>query len=279
MRQHKVYTPYIAFLIACIITFAFFIAHKSANARGQTDFVTASVRKWIIVPSGRLKEKIGRQISAEILTPKKSKAILDEDQHLRQRISDLEAENSQLHGEAVENDRLRKMLDLPSPRMFKRMSASLIALKPFSSRDTAIVEFGSDIHGAMRDVIIDPSGNLVGQITSANGSICDVLLLTDSNFSAGARVLPTGRPSPSKIIIGICQGARSDQLLLTDLPIDSDVQPGDNVETSGLGSVFPPNIPIGKVISVQSDPIRSLKTAVVECTTDTNGLYEVYALR
>jgi cell shape-determining protein MreC len=41
------------------------------------------------------------------------------------------------------------------------------------------------------------------------------------------------------------------------------VRPGDLVETSGLGSIFPGQIPIGRICQVSTDREHFLKTATV----------------
>jgi rod shape-determining protein MreC len=171
------------------------------------------------------------------------------------------------------------MFFLPALHPWKRTPAIAISVKPSIQRDTAVLQLAAGASGAPRDVVVDLSGNLVGQVTKTTRGICDLLLVTDMQFSSGAKIVQTGRGQSSKVVIGICEGNRGDTVVLSDMPIDADVRPGDLVETSGLGSVFPAGLPLGTVVSVSADPARSIKSAVVRVNADLNDLHEVYVLQ
>jgi rod shape-determining protein MreC len=66
---------------------------------------------------------------------------------------------------------------------------------------------------------------------------------------------------------------------MVDMPIDADVKTGDQVRSSGLGLIFPRDIPVGTVTSVHVDPARSLKSATVSTVDDFNLLDEVFVRR
>jgi len=48
--------------------------------------------------------------------------------------------------------------------------------------------------------------------------------------------------------------------------------------TSGLGGIYPPDLPIGKVISIHSDSAGNLDYGVVEPEVDFSALYEVLVI-
>jgi len=279
MRRQNVYKPYISLIIALLIGSFCYIAHKKSGEHGQTDWVTQAVRQCVVLPSTRLSDRMRCYFEHYFVPPRKANELILENERLRQENSQLTFENHLFQEQTLENARLRKMLQLPPPRQFNHFAATLAALKPSTIRDSAIARFAPGIHGAPRDVAIDSSGNLVGQITTASGESADILLVTDQSFSAGAKVVAIGRSQPTKSVVGICQGARSGVMNLTDAPIESDILIGDSVETSGLGSVFPPGIPIGTVIAVHSDLSRSFKTATIRCSANIDDLREVYLLR
>ena len=61
-----------------------------------------------------------------------------------------------------------------------------------------------------------------------------------------------------------------------DLPMDSEVKPGDVIMTSGVGMLYPKEIRIGEVISVEEDKVKVMKSAVVKPYVDFNKLEELF---
>ena len=63
-----------------------------------------------------------------------------------------------------------------------------------------------------------------------------------------------------------------------NLPIDSDVKEGDIIITSGLGKIYPKEITVGNVVSVQEDNVKVMKSAVVEPFVEFNKLEELFVV-
>lgn len=119
------------------------------------------------------------------------------------------------------------------------------------------------------DVVIDGDG-LVGRITTVASGAAEVTLLTDSTFAVDARDAATGvwgvaEPSPA---------GNTNQLVL-GFPSGSDVSVGDSIVTAGTGpSVFPPNIPIGRVTSID----RTTQTITLAPYANVRQLEDVQVL-
>ena len=63
------------------------------------------------------------------------------------------------------------------------------------------------------------------------------------------------------------------------IALDSDVAIGDRVLTAGLGSIFPKDILVGEVLTVDKEPGRLYKYAVIKTAEDLSMLEEVLCLR
>jgi rod shape-determining protein MreC len=96
-------------------------------------------------------------------------------------------------------------------------------------------------------IVITDKG-LVGKVSEVRHSHAYLLLLTDINFSAGARI-QTSRTE------GVVSGTGFRKCQLKYIPYEEEVRKGDVVITSGLDSLFPPGIPVGYVSRVNKKDI------------------------
>ena len=60
--------------------------------------------------------------------------------------------------------------------------------------------------------------------------------------------------------------------------MNSTIKEGETVVTSGLGGYYPKGIRIGEVISVQSDDVKVMKTAILKTYVDFNNLQELFVV-
>ena len=64
--------------------------------------------------------------------------------------------------------------------------------------------------------------------------------------------------------------------ILSNIPIESEIKEGDVILTSGLGTMYPQEIRIGEVVSVEVDSVGIMKKAVVKPYVDFNKLEELF---
>ena len=111
---------------------------------------------------------------------------------------------------------------------------------------------------------------LIGRTTAVSDRTADVLLLSDPSCKVAVRLKRSGE-------FGLAEGqgaqpgqppaVRADYLLKT-----ADVQPGDEVVTSGLGGLFPKGLPVGRVADVALDASGLYQTARIELAADLGKL-------
>lgn len=159
---------------------------------------------------------------------------------MEQRVTDAEAILS-------ENERLVALhgLDESYPTM-ERLSARVIGRPPANYKWAITIDKGSD-DGIRPDMaVIDPDG-LVGKVIRVQSDVSTVLLLIDPQAGAKARI-------DDEPLAGAIRGnGASEALSLVDIDTDAEVSVGDEVVTSGYDNgIFPPNIPIGTISSVES---------------------------
>jgi rod shape-determining protein MreC len=143
----------------------------------------------------------------------------------------------------AENGHLRSLLQL-SQRM---TTQSIPAEIQYDTRDpfTQKVVIG---RGAQQGIqngspVVNEDG-VIGQVTRVFPMQAEVTLLTDKDQAVPVQVVRTGLRS---VIYGTPKG---DSLDLRFVPISADLQAGDELVTSGLDGVYPPGLPVAKVVRV-----------------------------
>jgi rod shape-determining protein MreC len=147
----------------------------------------------------------------------------------------------------LENRRLTDLLALreQEPRLFS--AARVIARSTDQWSNTLTLNKGLS-EGIAKDMIAITDKGLVGKVSEVRHSHAYLLLLTDINFSAGARI-QTSRTE------GVVSGTGFRKCQLKYIPYEEEVRKGDVVITSGLDSLFPPGIPVGYVSRVNKKDI------------------------
>ncbi|SHH94306.1 rod shape-determining protein MreC [Clostridium grantii DSM 8605] len=199
-----------------------------------------------------------------------------ENELLRKENSVLKEKEKKYDSLANENKNLKKMFNFAEQRdEFNYIGCDIIGKSGENWLDGFVINKGVNDNLAKGMVVITVDG-LVGQINSVGTNWAIVETLINENIAVAALIDST-RETDS-----IVKGYRenSDDLLakLYYLPMDSQVAINDIVSTSGLGGVYPKDIIIGKVISIEDDKSKLLKNALIEPAVDFNKLEEIFVV-
>lgn len=203
------------------------------------------------------------------------------------KVKSLTKERNQLYRELVgqraatqENARLLNLLQLDGNNgvgAMKPISARVIGSSPTLWYATIVIDKGtsSGVQTGMPVIAADQdNGGLIGRVTNATGDAAQVTLITDHTIAVSARVIAdrTNDKPPRDLNAsptGIVQTevGRPNDLVLQYTTRNDDIRPGDSIVSSGICSarltgVYPPDLPIGQVTSVQDAGTDSQKVHV-----------------
>lgn len=179
-------------------------------------------------------------------------------QYLQARLIEVEAENA----------RLRELLEFEKTTPASYEVAKVYGRDPSKWFSSVSISIGSS-EGIQPDAAVVSQAGLVGRILSLGDHVSTVLLLTDPESGVGAVVQ---RSRDLGVVLG---GGGPDTLTARFFSKDADVEVGDRIVTSGMGSKFPGGILIGEVISVQSPQPGLVKEATIRPSADLEHLEEV----
>jgi len=262
-------------LLALVLCGLLTALHARAGRMGRADPISGLLRDGGLAPAQVAAAHLGEWWQGHIGSLLAGPGLARRNAELQAQVLALTAQNKELLSQKAENIRLRGLLSFEQRSPRSLLAAEVIALKPSTLSDTLTLNRGSASGIHPHSIVLAPNGALVGQVLDVSPGSCDVLLLTDALSSVGALVHNHAPRGP----FGLCQGDGAGRLKVIYLAGDARLLPGDAVTTSGLGGVFPKDIPIGAVATSALDKARSLQTATLRPSADFNHLEEVFVLQ
>jgi len=149
-----------------------------------------------------------------------------------------------------------------------------VVMTPASGFDlTLAIDHGRDA-GVAPGMPVVSGGGLVGRVIDVSRTRATVRLITDASSSVGVRLAASGD-------VGVAAGRGSGSTLRVDM-VDpaTKVDKGETVVTSGLqNSVFPPGIPVGKVVAATTSAGALQQDVTIEPTVDLQRISFVKVLQ
>jgi rod shape-determining protein MreC len=153
-----------------------------------------------------------------------------------------------------ENQQLRAALKLREHSREAVASGRVVGSSFESSRRFAIISVGTS-EGVQVGMPVRAAEGLIGRIIDAGSIASRVLLVTDRANIVPARILRGGQPV-------ISTGRGDGTIDVRPLEVGKNpFKPGDVIITSGTGGLYPPLVPIAKVIRLDDDGAIALPIA------------------
>jgi rod shape-determining protein MreC len=194
---------------------------------------------------------------------------------VRRENTTLRAENEQLRVQAMqvmetreENARLRRLLVLRNRLPLATLAGEVIGREAGGWVRSLTVNRGRGDGIAQQTPVIVPDG-LVGRVVQVHRGAAVIQLLNDPASTVGAMVQ---RTRTAGLVEGDAGGAVRFKFMARD---GASVAPGDLVVTSGLGTLFPKGLPVGRVIKVEDKGSALFHFAVLAPAVDFSRVEEV----
>jgi rod shape-determining protein MreC len=197
----------------------------------------------------------------------------------------LRAENAQLKNEAA-------LLQSEIVALQENLAQSeiLYTLLDFARTNpeheyVAATVIGREITPFLQYIIIDKGSNdglrhgmpvvtqqgLVGRIDALISDASRIQLITDANSTVNVK-LQTAE------VEGLVRGSVTGEITLDMVPVETEVQVGDILMTSGLGGTYPANIFVGQILTMQSKLNVLFQTGSIQPVVDFSNLSAVLVI-
>ncbi|HKQ74964.1 MAG TPA: rod shape-determining protein MreC [Blastocatellia bacterium] len=165
-----------------------------------------------------------------------------ENETLKTRISQLEAQNIELKEKARLLDQLNA-LNLSQPlSSYQRVSAMVIGRDPDPWFKSVVIDRGS-LSGVVKDQPVVTSEGLVGRVINVSLLASRVLLITDERHGVGAVIAQTAESR----LVGTLRGRDQALCELRLVAAAGKLENGEQVITSGQDRLYPKGLLIGRV--------------------------------
>lgn len=192
--------------------------------------------------------------------------------------ANIELENKLLEYNRLkeENERLREVFKLTeSKENYKYLGTNIIGYSGGSFINGYVIDKGEN-DGVLKDMIVVSDKGLVGQVISTGSNWAIVESLISPNIAVSVMVDST-RDSTG-ILKGYKDNKNNNVVKLEHIPLESEIKEGDVILTSGIGMIYPKEIRVGEVISVETDDVKVMKSATVKPYVDFNKLEELFII-
>lgn len=207
--------------------------------------------------------KIGENIVSNITNQSQNnRQLVDERLSLKQEVESLAKENQQLKQQLEINTVLSDYI---------KINATVISRTPELWNDYLIIDAGAD-KGVLEGMSVLSQGVVIGRIESTTQTTSRVVLLSNNaNLSVYIQI------DDSTNVAGILSNynIETNDYIISNIPMDANVQSGNNVVTSGLSSQIPKGLSLGTVIEVQEDSTTTHKQVRMKLNTSLNDIQYV----
>lgn len=245
---------YTTFLICVLISLIFLFSSDAPQVE--------AMRARIVEFSAQL-----RRLSD---TGTRSEATRNELTRLRERMTALMLENSQLRSAALKARRLEEMLRFKQRSDHALLAARVVAAYRDRFSRSIVLDVGKREGVQTNMPIVAPEG-LCGKVIRVDETSAIAQLLLDYNFRVAGKI-------ERSRVDGIIAPSGGEMCQMREVPRHADVVQGDIVLTSIYSEIFPPDIPIGIVQETHEDPRSLFKTIRVRPFVDFLRLEDVFVM-
>ena len=183
-------------------------------------------------------------------------SIREENRMLKNDLLQLSLLNSKLESYHQENKRLKELLNFTEFQAMNYLTANVVNYHLGIASQTITIDIGES-DGLTKNLPVLDENGLLGKTIHLNEHVTMIQLITDKNYRVSIRI---GKERELGIFIpthgkyGILEGVRK----------TTPLQEGDIAYTSGISEIYPPNIPVAKIITISKEKNQPFQRVVVE---------------
>ena len=261
-------------LVGIAVFLAAIMAYAGAN--GRLTAAPQEILSVAVAPFQRAAAAVSNGVSSLWEKYTNIDAILEENEKLT-------TENAELRGQMVDYDKLKAEneaykaltnIQEQHPEM-SYVSSFVIGRDPLDSFYGFTLDKGSLDGVEANDAITSDEGYLLGVVTEVDLTSCKVMTILHPSFNAAGVV---SRTRDNGIITGSADYAAEGLCILSNLSRSTLTKASDQVITTGLGGVFPPDVLVGVVQELVPEASGKSTIAMLKPGADPRTVKHVFII-
>ena len=261
-------------LVGIAVFLAAIMAYAGAN--GRLTAAPQEILSVAVAPFQRAAAKLSGGVASLWENYADIDAILEENEKLT-------TENAELRSQMVDYDKLKAEneaykaltnIQEQHPEM-SYVSSFVIGRDPLDSFYGFTLDKGSLDGVEANDAITSDEGYLLGVVTEVDLTSCKVMTILHPSFNAAGVV---SRTRDNGIITGSADYAAEGLCILSNLSRSTLTKANDQVITTGLGGVFPPDVLVGVVQELVPEASGKSTIAVIKPGADPRTVKHVFII-
>ena len=234
----------------------------------KVTYIRSLVNDLIIYPIHNI-SILPKSLFSSFMTEYKDVEILENEiSKLKKENLNLKIKLQELAQLKEENNRLRNIQKKSENIAKKQTIVKVISNSASPNKKLVVIDKGTNQGIYIGQNVIGVKG-LIGQVIETSFVSSKVILINDVNHNVPGEVNRTGE----RVIIS---GSKdNNQLTINYAPVDTTIEKGDVISTSGIAERFKPKIPIGKVNLVEKDPEKRFSKIEIEAFENLNNISEL----
>lgn len=246
-----------------------------AASTGQLTALPQNIMGALAVPFQKATSSIGNKIDAWTDRSLNIDSIIEENEQLKRELAIMRSKQIEYDRIALENKEYKKLLNITDDiQQFETLGASVIGRDGMDKFYSFTIDKGTRHGVAVNDVVISADG-LIGMVVETGANFAKVSTILSPAVNVGCI-------AGSERDVGISSGSynlsQGEICVMNYLPKDTKVKAGDIVSTTGYGTVFPKDLIIGTVESVDIEDSGNSKYATVKPAADIENVKIVFVI-
>ncbi|MDR1440608.1 MAG: rod shape-determining protein MreC [Clostridiales bacterium] len=265
-----------AFVLLAFTFFCLLLIVATSNDIGDFEWAgeaaSAPLRPLLALFDG-----IASKIGVNVRSIRDTEQILAENEVLKDRIASLEREKRELASYGEKMQEYRAALNLKGRfSEYSLIGGNVITRDVGNWFDVFKIDIGAT-SGVSADLpVVSSSMALIGRTILSNTGTSNAITLIDEECVVSGWI--TGQNGGAVVVRGDLTLKSQAYCRVDMIPDDMDIKPGDIVETSGIGGIFPRGIEIGEIISVRQTENGLQRYATLAPFADLKKLDEIFIL-
>ena len=269
--KHTIPAKYILTFLSCSCALLIIVSFIS-EPFGNTIKNSAA---QIVVPVQKGMNHVGLWLADKSDTIKEYAKLQDENKELKQKLADIQSQNSILIQQQSELEKLRELYQLDDIYSdYPKVAARVISMQPDNWFSEFTIDKGSE-DGIEVDMNVLADAGLVGRVTYVGKNYSKVTTIINDSSNVSAKSAST---SDNCIVSGDLDLMNEGYIRVSGISKDAGIKDGDMLLTSYISDKYLPGILIGYITNITDDGNKLTKSGYLMPVVDFSQMEEVLVI-